>query len=150
MWSRKHLHIRGENRRRQHNLQSPEETPPHTWRKCLVIRKDGLKCGNTSTYVEKIKECFSQYGCVKKHLHIRGENVFHFHQKSIDSETPPHTWRKLFDRFGCVGIWGNTSTYVEKMAFCIASFWLAQKHLHIRGENSNILEFSFRLTHILL
>ena len=52
-------------------------------------------------------------------------------------ETPPHTWRKPSsnDRFGRIS--RNTSTYVEKTIPVLAKVCLSEKHLHIRGENTN-------------
>ena len=72
--SRKHLHIRGENKCGEGLLNKSPETPPHTWRKCRHCALNLCIAGNTSTYVEKIQMSPLAAATRKKHLHIRGEN----------------------------------------------------------------------------
>ena len=90
----KHLHIRGENREKRRMDLRCLETPPHTWRKFVKRRQCLFWPGNTSTYVEKIYDLWKTTEPPRKHLHIRGENVFLNHVFGKKLETPPHTWRK--------------------------------------------------------
>ena len=111
----KHLHIRGENFKTLIDYFRLAETPPHTWRKCGDGPDNLSDYGNTSTYVEKIPpENRSEYS-LKKHLHIRGENLIHQSTGYAPEETPPHTWRKLFFFRSPFYSCRNTSTYVEKI-----------------------------------
>ena len=131
----KHLHIRGENWGAKQGLSVLVETPPHTWRKSsgsLPIR--GVK-RNTSTYVEKMNLEDFDHDTTQKHLHIRGENHIGYGSTLPHEETPPHTWRKLNRQSGLFFQFGNTSTYVEKMASIFLITASQGKHLHIRGEN---------------
>ena len=132
---RKHLHIRGENSSEVQILNLWIETPPHTWRKSLAIKNAGLKCGNTSTYVEKIPSRLDHAHQSEKHLHIRGENSVTATTRSTGGETPPHTWRKSDFWEGVHCRLRNTSTYVEKIIDEPLCCFSDKKHLHIRGEN---------------
>ena len=71
----KHLHIRGENETSFTKIFYFPETPPHTWRKFRTFFCSDSRPGNTSTYVEKILRRLRRRRRVRKHLHIRGENV---------------------------------------------------------------------------
>ena len=50
----KHLHVRGENFEINFVRFALSETPPHTWRKLLMVLLLIISMGNTSTYVEKM------------------------------------------------------------------------------------------------
>ena len=74
IWSRDHLHIRGENLSASSWITSDSGSPPHTWRKPLSLNSLILFFRITSTYVEKTN--LNQKLDINKedHLHIRGEN----------------------------------------------------------------------------
>ena len=136
----KHLHIRGENLVLTGGPLVNKETPPHTWRKWISRSKLTGNHGNTSTYVEKMFEPGSATNSLWKHLHIRGENPITHPTRRRIIETPPHTWRKSTIGAAVAPAIGNTSTYVEKISSGFIADTYMQKHLHIRGENSNILK----------
>ena len=113
--SRKHLHIRGENLLTFFQPATDWETPPHTWRKSANTHIKAVCGGNTSTYVEKMGYLKNESEANQKHLHIRGENALNRSTKLLNTETPPHTWRKLIYSLWLSFSQRNTSTYVEKM-----------------------------------
>ena len=93
--------------------------------------------------MEKIAGGRSNFDDPRKHLHIRGENL------PIDDD---FAWlhgntstyvEKIFGSLAlrCGG--GNTSTYVEKMGERKNPDDSIEKHLHIRGENWNLVKQSF-------
>ena len=86
--------------------------------------------------MEKIHPQKTGLNNLKKHLHIRGENMLRIISQSNKAETPPHTWRKFCSVGGKMGYLGNTSTYVEKIVSSLRAPMWTKKHLHIRGENS--------------
>ncbi len=73
--SRKHLHIRGEDLMRCISFKTPEETPPRTWRRLIYKLYILLLDRNTSTYVEKTCNASKVLSHLKKHLHVRGEDL---------------------------------------------------------------------------
>ena len=113
------------------------ETPPHTWRKLSVLQFQSILKRNTSTYVEKTQTALVAQHGYRKHLHIRGENIFGIHKCVRIGETPPHTWRKHKSFVLQMKRLRNTSTYVEKTKSRLACCPRSRKHLHIRGENAD-------------
>ena len=111
----KHLHIRGENCRSRLTGTDQRETPPHTWRKSTKTWKPSGCLRNTSTYVEKIYPPSLSNADDQKHLHIRGENFLVRFIVPLQTETPPHTWRKSTVKTTVKAGARNTSTYVEKI-----------------------------------
>ena len=116
-----------------------KETPPRMWRKRYHFASSAHVFGNTSTYVEKTVHEASFYRSNWKHLHVCGENVKDKKGESVTLETPPRMWRKLGFLITFGNHFRNTSTYVEKTNSRIPNCILPQKHLHVCGENSNIL-----------
>ena len=99
----------------QHGLKLLKGSPPHTWRKLVPGGAQTHNNRITSTYVEKIMLKSGDITQSQDHLHIRGENCYHF----------------------CyfTGLTGITSTYVEKINQSKLNNLVVQDHLHIRGEN---------------
>ena len=115
------------------------ETPPRTWRRPPTIQIRVNSAGNTSTYVEKTVYGHTLTPLIRKHLHVRGEDLDMLRDKQFVSETPPRTWRRR-TKYTC-GIGGlrNTSTYVEKTYLQIPGALLKWKHLHVRGEDFHVM-----------
>jgi len=136
---RKHLHVRGEDDELIAEQVRIEETPPRTWRRRLLAKVTAMGLRNTSTYVEKTSywTAFSFYN--KKHLHVRGEDHAHLIPLLSPTETPPRTWRRLLRCAADRLAHGNTSTYVEKTTRDQRGATTGKKHLHVRGEDPNIL-----------
>ena len=114
-------------------------SPPHTWRK--QTGKDGKKdmARITSTYVEKTHPSVNLFSSNRDHLHIRGENDGLASTSDLVSGSPPHTWRKLRVSSDFLKTHRITSTYVEK-TFAITHLLVKSwDHLHIRGENSQVV-----------
>ncbi|SQI36100.1 Uncharacterised protein [Leminorella richardii] len=133
---RKHLHVRGEDQESFTSLLRLTETPPRTWRRPTDRSLIGGGLGNTSTYVEKTQPLHQECTFDKKHLHVRGEDAVPACQITLTSETPPRTWRRRRPTSRNIACTRNTSTYVEKTNVEGLRVSRAQKHLHVRGEDS--------------
>ena len=90
----KHLHGRGEDKRRNRLDWRLSETPPRTWRRRAHEVRARDRGGNTSTDVEKTVRGASNEPILRKHLHGRGEDLEVCADTNHDSETPPRTWRR--------------------------------------------------------
>ena len=93
---------------------------------------------NTSTCVEKIVYVYEFETDDEKHLHVRGEDRSTVRRSACVKETPPRAWRRLRNKNGTMGNYGNTSTCVEKISLVITAPSSSQKHLHVRGEDWSI------------
>ena len=111
---RKHLHGRGEDKRRVAGAARRVETPPRTWRRLGLGTGCDHVCGNTSTDVEKTFGGFFVAHCLQKHLHGRGEDTICWSIYDSELETPPRTWRRPVNLSEDGAPMGNTSTDVEK------------------------------------
>ena len=154
--SQKHLHGRGEDRFSKRSGTSFQETPPRTWRRLITFDKLASGARNTSTDVEKTKSKPYVDLRFQKHLHGRGEDAIAAVFITLNTETPPRTWRRPrclipnnarnsetpprtwrrrdCNEAGCT-VEGNTSTDVEKTQTSRLSFSMPGKHLHGRGED---------------
>ena len=97
LWSRKHLHGRGEDNR-----------------DCLELV---VAFRNTSTDVEKTGRIDRRSREGEKHLHGRGEDMINACMSSVVVETPPRTWRRRPLPRLRAARGRNTSTDVEKTCF---------------------------------
>ena len=95
--------------------------------------------GNTSTYVEKTRIHHKRNIELQKHLHVRGEDLPPPVRETLFIETPPRTWRRRENLHRLGFTLRNTSTYVEKTDSSVGISADDEKHLHVRGEDSNIL-----------
>ncbi len=137
--SEKHLHMRGENPTYLVRRCRPAETPPHAWRKPSPTLRTRLTTRNTSTCVEKTTRSSLSRSGGQKHLHMRGENPCGRALLTHRRETPPHAWRKPVSRLSRTTWTRNTSTCVEKTIMRIERRRLREKHLHMRGETSDMI-----------
>ena len=74
----------------------------------------------------------------QKHLHIRGADSRKIRSSLFPVETPPHTWSRLQFKTPPGDVLRNTSTYVEQTEQRFNFEKTVQKHLHIRGADSNM------------
>ncbi len=79
---------------------------------------------------------------MKKHLHVRGEDVTVNTQNELLLETPPRTWRRQPREERSSAMNRNTSTYVEKTFSPFRYSKREQKHLHVRGEDQHLTDRS--------
>ena len=114
---RKHLHMRGENWLRPVKTSLNLETSPHAWRKPMGLKPTGTMMGNISTCVEKTEKHKVLRRILKKHLHMRGENILRSGRRIFFLETSPHAWRKRYLAHNISRRRRNISTCVEKTAW---------------------------------
>ena len=133
----KHLHGRGEDKRRNRLDWRLSETPPRTWRRRAHEVRARDRGGNTSTDVEKTLSFTTKATRPEKHLHGRGEDSSSSLASSAALETPPRTWRRPSSKRLAKDILRNTSTDVEKTEADGFGLIGGEKHLHGRGEDQN-------------
>ena len=92
----------------------------------------------TSTYVENTFLLSAASSTSRDHLHIRGEYKSLLMGYLKNTGSPPHTWRIHADLSDKLYETRITSTYVENTKNTVTMAWLAQDHLHIRGEYSQV------------
>ncbi len=136
---RKHLHVRGEDRWRWAWQRRKAETPPRAWRRRGLKAERAASSRNTSTCVEKTPILHNDRGKIRKHLHVRGEDPLQTTWALCMAETPPRAWRRRNHHSQTRNKGGNTSTCVEKTGQWRSPDAAAKKHLHVRGEDTNIL-----------
>ena len=112
------------------------ETPPHAWGRRSTRKQRTRICGNTPTCVGKTVQRLAPFALSRKHPHMRGEDQGQSAERSSVQETPPHAWGRLGTRkqrtHGC----GNTPTCVGKTTSNARIVKGAEKHPHMRGEDS--------------
>ena len=132
---RKHPHVRGEDYRGCAGIWYFTETPPRAWGRRLRRIRHRHVNRNTPTCVGKTT--FSQQGLakVKKHPHVRGEDLIRHPLAYRNPETPPRAWGRpvMMSRLSWVG--GNTPTCVGKTRRGRLLVINQQKHPHVRGED---------------
>ena len=121
------------------------ETPPRTWRRLISHLSLLVRCGNTSTDVEKTSLGGSVPVVGGKHLHGRGEDKQTNCGKWLAPETPPRTWRRRACKEPTLLWLRNTSTDVEKTEVSFSHVVSLWKHLHGRGEDSLLIATLARL-----
>ena len=89
-----------------------------------------------STYVENTSSIVPSLGCVKDHLHIRGEHFCLLQPQLHFVGSSPHTWRTQWMVKEGLLPEGIISTYVENTNLNLWRRSLSRDHLHIRGEHS--------------
>ena len=90
--TRKHPHVRGEDRQREVALAGVQETPPRAWGRpnsdLMLIHTPG----NTPTCVGKTPALRQSGATSRKHPHVRGEDPVMVLAEMVDEETPPRAW----------------------------------------------------------
>ena len=131
----KHPHMRGEDTRTNHLIDSSEETPPHAWGRHFQAGLSRKRDRNTPTCVGKTLRCSSGRRRPRKHPHMRGEDRERGNSIDPQAETPPHAWGRLACCAPGVFIVGNTPTCVGKTFLFDSSKKPLEKHPHMRGED---------------
>ena len=142
---RKHPHMRGEDSLHTTPKNQKYETPPHAWGR----RSNTLFCTccrrNTPTCVGKTagRQYADRY--LRKHPHMRGEDVLGGLPHPLPKETPPHAWGRPVRHVEYAGQPGNTPTCVGKTQPKGATMPRYKKHPHMRGEDSRISEDRYNM-----
>ena len=113
IFSKDHLHIRGEYYEATQKRLKYIGSPPHTWRIPIQPKITLFADRITSTYVENTLMDNYLFINYEDHLHIRGEYPARVARLILALGSPPHTWRiRKLSRLNCLPT-GITSTYVE-------------------------------------
>ena len=156
--------MRGEDARPYFVLGTDGETPPHAWGR-RYPRPDLVSIiGNTPTCVGKTTAQARVRHTVRKHPHMRGEDLFAGKTGESVLETPPHAWGRPLppfrtqrriqkhphmrgedrdDRAVNLRFHRNTPTCVGKTRLSLGSGLLRKKHPHMRGEDPNSFARTF-------
>ena len=133
---RKHPHMRGEDRIYTDLTRWQIETPPHAWGRLPRLSDTCVKSGNTPTCVGKTHVKHEGPLLVRKHPHMRGEDLKGLLDMRDCKETPPHAWGRhpqvTHEHQPC----GNTPTCVGKTLVLKIRHNTLQKHPHMRGEDT--------------
>ena len=137
--SRKHPHVRGEDGFGGFVTDTLIETPPRAWGRLQAVLTLFLRDRTTPTCVGKTT--FSQQGLakVKKHPHVRGEDLIRHPLAYRNPETPPRAWGRPAILRARGHPARNTPTCVGKTERRRSGGEFRQKHPHVRGEDTNIL-----------
>ena len=131
----KHPHMRGEDDGVKVRVDPTPETPPHAWGRLGKLREQGEDVRNTPTCVGKTRRKKPRQQRMRKHPHMRGEDVLAQISKTAGLETPPHAWGRQADAFAVASGFRNTPTCVGKthrLGDDARKHW---KHPHMRGED---------------
>ena len=142
---RKHPHVRGEDE--IHGLSFPYflETPPRAWGRQCIRASPGSHDGNTPTCVGKTRGPGHREPGMRKHPHVRGEDLSCRVTDTFKTETPPRAWGR---RVGCrfLQTYGrNTPTCVGKTPRRFSACSRLGKHPHVRGEDNIGIRAVFRV-----
>ena len=118
------------------------ETPPLARRKPSDVVRVLESQRNTSACAEKTTNTTARRIIRRKHLRLRGENLFGKMRQSIDEETPPLARRKRLQVVTLGEHRGNTSACAEKTLPAEPFEEWTKKHLRLRGENHKICKNS--------
>ena len=127
--------MRGEDRRKRKTCAIVLETPPHAWGR--RFHSSVLPCliGNTPTCVGKTHVKHEGPLLVRKHPHMRGEDLGLDTSNLSKMETPPHAWGRPRGPCGDRSREGNTPTCVGKTLCYRGDLRHSWKHPHMRGED---------------
>ena len=90
--TRKHPHVRGEDRPHAKRTTQPMETPPRAWGRLQKPRREVEAVGNTPTCVGKTSTRLDTRPPLRKHPHVRGEDFSAAYINWSRTETPPRAW----------------------------------------------------------
>ena len=111
---KKHPHVRGEDFRRRLLDNRALETPPRAWGRRTRSATAASPPRNTPTCVGKTN--WTRYGQVniRKHPHVRGEDLTVSSSIVVRAETPPRAWGRPASWWLLLYPFGNTPTCVGK------------------------------------
>ena len=133
--SRKHPHVRGEDRPNSVRGGAGTETPPRAWGRLVKPKKDKSSCGNTPTCVGKTSPVTFPSFPFEKHPHVRGEDATGTRTRGCGRETPPRAWGRPPPPKMRSAIARNTPTCVGKTGDGKYNGQSCKKHPHVRGED---------------
>ncbi len=133
--SKKHPHVRGEDKTIRGRTFAWWETPPRAWGRHLWQELIPLRQGNTPTCVGKTSGIAAAVRRQGKHPHVRGEDSPRTTKNSSPLETPPRAWGRPFIAILIGRSTRNTPTCVGKTGFIFFRRRANQKHPHVRGED---------------
>ena len=134
-----------------------KETPPRAWGRHFELCRIPVHDGNTPTCVGKTNHAATSVFLNQKHPHVRGEDppICHLSRRSSRNtptcvgktaltvifnvpnlETPPRAWGRLSLSTRANSSHGNTPTCVGKTMVKAVVAFCAQKHPHVRGEDT--------------
>ena len=131
----KHPHMRGEDPELLGGFSAYTETPPHAWGRPETLNAAGIKGRNTPTCVGKTLRKLHTTGVLKKHPHMRGEDLHLPYGAARLPETPPHAWARRCLLTSLLRRDGNTPTCVGKTSLPGLKTGAIRKHPHMRGED---------------
>ena len=135
IYRQKHPHVRGEDTIQRNRTKSTAETPPRAWGRLLPCPHCRRQGGNTPTCVGKTLLPFPSLRSLRKHPHVRGEDLPCFRWSTLKRETPPRAWgRRTTEALEALKK-GNTPTCVGKTFFYCRYGRDVWKHPHVRGED---------------
>src|SRR5690625_1578555 len=128
--------MRGEDPHGLTPINDDQETPPHAWGRPNIVAYWPHLAGNTPTCVGKTSGYQRFDHRAEKHPHMPGEDAHGLTPINDDQETPPPAW----GRPNFVAYWpnlaGNTPTCVGKTSGYQRCDKRAEKHPHMRGEDT--------------
>ncbi len=117
-------------------VKPPTETPPPAWGRRKPEGGRMRTGGNTPTCVGKTHASFMIAERLKKHPHLRGEDLYRTGQHSANPETPPPAWGRLGSLTTGASDARNTPTCVGKTQKLTQNPFSMRKHPHLRGEDT--------------
>ena len=135
--TKKHPHVRGEDRLTPDTAIHTRETPPRAWGRRAAWWGSRLLSRNTPTCVGKTWRSALGRFAGQKHPHVRGEDGTHRGLVCCDGETPPRAWGRPIRYGQQPEIERNTPTCVGKTLWPQAQGRGTEKHPHVRGEDGH-------------
>ena len=87
--------------------------------------------------MEQILWAYGVAYLLEKHLHMRGADSVEKSSKVSFLETSPHAWSRYALNQVLASLVGNISTCVEQILKCASPTITQEKHLHMRGADSD-------------
>ena len=133
----KHPHVRGEDGGVIPAYPNSRETPPRAWGRRLGQLAAMHQSRNTPTCVGKTGDWQPGREQLRKHPHVRGEDLLARVDPADAQETPPRAWGRPTESRAANLLRRNTPTCVGKTPLFVKEGKFAQKHPHVRGEDPN-------------
>ena len=137
-----HLHVRGEQAALDVSVELRIGSPPRAWRAELYIINGQEVFWFTSTCVESRINVMSTSSSASVHLHVRGEQTTSRSPSRGTRGSPPRAWRAGAPRQSKTAQGRFTSTCVESSPSLAAGRGLLAVHLHVRGEQAELISSS--------
>ena len=132
---KKQPHVRGEDCQIGGGAALWAETPPRAWGRHPKATEESLDDRNTPTCVGKTSRKRKPVTRLRKHPHVRGEDITKMRPSWQTWETPPRAWGRLVRNPCCEALDRNTPTCVGKTTEKRCGPTGCGKHPHVRGED---------------